>query len=265
MRNLVKRKLKAGKPSVGTWISIGHPDVAMYLADLGFDWLVCDMEHGPFGPETYHFMAQAMLYNRESCMPMARIPWNDLIWAKKAMDAGATGLVIPRVDTREMAEEAVRIMKYPPMGERGAGPRLAAFRDPDYFATANEETLVVVMIETRKGIKNIDEIFGVEGVDACFVGPSDLSLDLGIHRQYTHPDFIAALDRIVDAGKQHGVALGMHCTIGVGPTNINSAIERGFRFCALDSDIAFLRSASSDALKSVKGWKHTEGSEKVEL
>jgi len=265
MRNLVKRKLKAGKPSIGTWISIGHPDVAMYLADLGFDWLVCDMEHGPFGPETYHFMAQAMLYNRGSCMPMARIPWNDLIWCKKALDAGATGLVIPRVESAEMARDTVRFMKYPPVGERGAGPRLAAFRDPDYFATANEETLVVVMIETRKGVENIDEIFSVEGVDACFVGPSDLSLDMGIHRQYNDKDFTAALDRIVEAGEEHSVAPGMHCTTAPGPTNINEAIRKGFRFCAVNSDVAFLRAAASDALKGVEGWSHLEEAEEVEL
>lgn len=265
MRNLVKRKLKAGKPSVGTWISIGHPDVSMYLADLGFDWLVCDMEHGPYGPETYHFMAQAMLYNRGSCMPMARIPWNDLIWAKKSLDAGATGLVIPRVESAEMARESIRITKYPPMGERGAGPRMAAFRDPDYFSTANDETLVVVMIETKKGLENIDEIFGVEGVDACFVGPSDFTLDMGIHRQYAHPEFVSALDRIVEAGEEHGVAPGMHCITGPGPTNINEAIERGFRFCAVDSDVGFLRAAASGALKNIKGWTHLEEAEEPEL
>ncbi len=265
MRNLVKRKLKSGKPSVGTWISIGHPDVSMYLADLGFDWLVCDMEHGPYGPETYHFMAQAMLYNRGSCMPMARIPWNDLIWAKKALDAGATGLVIPRVESAEMARESIRITKYPPEGERGAGPRMAAFMDPDYFATANNETLVVVMIETWKGLDNIDEIFGVEGVDACFVGPSDFTLDMGIHRQYIHPDFIVALDRIVKAGEEHGVAPGMHCTTGPGPTNINEALERGFRFCAVDSDVGFLRAAASRALKGIIGWEQMEEAEKPEL
>ena len=105
MRNFVKRKLKAGKPSVGTWVSIGHPDVTMYLADMGFDWIVCDMEHGPFGVETYHYMVQAMLYNRENCMPMARIPYHDLIWYKKALDAGAMGIVTPRVETGEMTEE----------------------------------------------------------------------------------------------------------------------------------------------------------------
>jgi len=264
MKNLVKRKLKAGKPSIGTWISVGHPDVAMYLADLGFDWLVCDMEHGPFGPETYHFMVQAMLYNRKNCMPMARIPWNDLIWAKKAMDAGATGLVIPRVETAEMARETIRIMKYPPQGERGAGPRLAAFHDPDYFDTVNEESLVVVMIETQRGLDNIDEIFAVEGVDACFVGPSDFTLDMGIHRQYTHPRFKDALDRIVKAGEEHGVAPGMHCQTTPGPTNINNAIEQGFKFCAVSSDVGFLRVAATDAINGVKGWKASEVDE-VEL
>lgn len=122
MRNLVKRKLKAGKPSVGTWISIGHPDVSMYLADLGFDWLVCDMEHGPFGPETYHFMAQAMLYNRESCMPMARIPWNDLIWAKKALNAGATGLVTPRVEPPRWRGSRYASRSTLPWGRGGPAP-----------------------------------------------------------------------------------------------------------------------------------------------
>ncbi len=251
MRNLVKRKLEAGEASIGTWITIGHPDISLYLADLGFDWLVCDMEHGPYGPETYHFMIQGMLYNRERCMPMARIPWNDLIWVKKALDAGATGLVIPRIESAEMAREAVRYMKYPPMGERGAGPRLAAFRDPEYFETANEETLLVVMIETRKGVENVEEIFSVDGVDACFVGPSDLTMDMGIHRRYSHPDFIRALDRIVEAGERLGVAPGMHCTTAPGPTNIKEALERGFKFCAIDSDVAFLRAAASQALKGV--------------
>jgi 2-keto-3-deoxy-L-rhamnonate aldolase RhmA len=174
MRNLVKHKLMAGKPAIGTWVSIGHPDMTMYLADMGFDWLVCDMEHSAYGPETYHSLVQSM--PRGKCMPLARI-LDDLIWCKKVLDAGAMGLVLPRVESAEMAKEAVRLMKYPPKGERGAGPRLAAFRDPDYFKTANDEILVIPMIESVKGVENLDEIFSVEGVDACFVGPSDLSLD----------------------------------------------------------------------------------------
>ncbi len=255
MRNLVKHKLKAGKPAVGTWVTVGHPDMTMYLSDMGFDWLVCDMEHSPYGPETYHHLVQGMLYARDRCMPLARIPWVDLIWCKKVLDAGAMGIVIPRVESADMARQAVRLMKYPPKGERGAGPRLAAFRDPDYFKTANDEILVIPMIESVKGVKNLDEIFSVEGVDACFVGPSDLSLDMGIHKQYTNPIFIDALDRIVDAGHTHGVAPGMHCFVTQDATDINDAIKRGFQFCALDTDIGYLTKAVKNTLGYVKGWK----------
>jgi len=88
---------------------------------------------------------------------------------------------------------------------------------------------------------------------------------MGIHRQYTHPDFVIALDRIVEAGEEHGVAPGMHCTTAPGPTNINDAIDQGFRFCALNSDVAFLRAAASDALRGVEGWKHLEEAEEPEL
>jgi len=154
-----------------------------------------------------------------------------------------------------MAKEAVRLMKYPPKGERGAGPRLAAFRDPDYFKTANDEILVIPMIESVKGVENLDEIFSVEGVDACFVGPSDLSLDMGIHKQYTNPKFIETLDRIVDAGREHGVAPGMHCFVTQDATDINDAIKRGFRFCALDTDLGYLTRSVKTTIGYVKGWK----------
>lgn len=241
---------------MGTWINTGHPDIPMYLADLGFDWLVCDMEHSPYGVETFHHMVQAMLYNRENCVPMARVPWNDLIWVKKALDAGATGLVVPRIESAEEAKKLVSFMKYPPVGERGAGPRIAAFRDPDYFETANAETLVVVMIETVKGVDNMDAIFSVDGVDACFVGPNDLTIDMGMRGQTESQRFIDALDRIVEVSRAHGVAPGMHCFSRPGSTNINEAIERGFQFCALNSDVGFLTSGVMDALKQVRGWKH---------
>ena len=265
MKNIVKRKLKAGKPALGTWVTIGHPDITMYLADMGWDWLVCDMEHSAYGPETYHFMVQGMLYARERCMPMVRIPWTDLIWIKKVMDAGATGIVSPRIETKEQAEDMVRLMKYPPWGERGAGPRLAAFRDPEYFDTANEETLCVVMIETVKGVENIYDIFSVEGVDACFVGPSDLSLDMGIHRDYQNPKFLKTLDRIVEAGRDQGVAPGMHCFTTPGPTNINEAIERGFLYCAVNSDTAFIRNGVSAAHQHIKKWSPGDLGEEVEI
>ena len=121
------------------------------------------------------------------------------------------------------------------------------------------------MIETAKGVKNIEDIFSVEGVDACFVGPSDLSLDMGIHRDYTNPVFLKTLDRIVEAGQSAGVAPGMHCFTTSGPTNINEALDRGFLFCAVNSDTAYLRNGVNDAYNHIKGWKSGDLGEEVEI
>jgi 4-hydroxy-2-oxoheptanedioate aldolase len=121
------------------------------------------------------------------------------------------------------------------------------------------------MIETAKGVENIYDIFSVEGVDACFVGPSDLSLDMGIHNQYTSPVFLKTLDRIVEAGRDQGVAPGMHCFTTPGPTNINEALERGFLFCAVNSDTAYLRNGVNAAIGSIKGWKPGETGDEVAL
>ena len=118
-------------------MSIGHPDMTMYLADMGFDWLVCDMEHSAYGPETYHTLVQSMLYARDKCMPLARIPWIDLIWCKKVLDAGAMGLVLPRVDSAKMAKEAVRLMKYP---HRARGVQVHASRRSATRTTSRPRT-----------------------------------------------------------------------------------------------------------------------------
>ena len=121
------------------------------------------------------------------------------------------------------------------------------------------------MIETAKGVENISDIFSVEGVDACFVGPSDLSLDMGIHQQYTNPVFLKTLDRIVEAGRDQGVSPGMHCFTTPGPTNINEALERGFLFCAVNSDTAYIRNGVNAAIGSIKGWKPGETGDEVHL
>jgi len=257
VRNPVKAKLKAGKPSVGTWLTIGHPDVSEILADLGFDWVVFDMEHGPLSVETVQGMMQSMSYSVD-CVPMVRVGWNDLVLIKRALDIGAYGLVIPWVNTREDAVRAVSYCKYPPEGIRGCGPRRAARRDKEYIETANEEILILVQIETETAIKNLDEIFSVKGVDACFIGPSDLSMSLGVFRKFDHPKFRDAIDKVLRACKKSGVAPGMHCSEsrqGRLPY-INDAIAQGFQFCALDSDTGFLTTGTKEALRKVEGWKH---------
>mgnify|MGYP000023413723 FL=1 len=248
MKNPVKAKLKAGKPSIGTWITIGHPDVAEFLATLGFDWFVFDMEHSPISFETVQVLMQASSFSKT--VPLVRVAWNDMVLIKRALDIGAYGVVIPWVNTKEDAINAVKYCRYPPRGLRGCGPRRAAVRDPEYFETVEEELLVVVQIETEEALKNIDDILTVEGIDACYIGPNDLSMNLGVFRQWGHPKFRKALEIVLDACKRYGVAPGMHCNIN----NINEALEMGFKFCAIDSDYRFLLRGAREAIERVEGW-----------
>jgi 2-dehydro-3-deoxyglucarate aldolase len=253
-KNLVKQKLKAGKPSVGTWVGMANPDIAEQLSGMGFDWLVFDVEHGVFGFPDVQKMMQGMSRSSD-CMPMVRVPFNEPVYFKWAFDVGATGVVVPLVNTKEEAQMAIRAAKYPPMGIRGCGPRRASRYYTEfepYVKSANDETLVVVMIETQQAVDNVDEILSVEGVDATFVGPDDLSLNLGIFLQKQHPRFKAALEKVLEACKRHGVAPGMHCS----QNNISDAIAQGFQFVALNDDDTFLQMGAQACLEKVRGWKH---------
>jgi 4-hydroxy-2-oxoheptanedioate aldolase len=160
------------------------------------------------------------------------------------------------VNTREEAEAAVSACKYPPVGVRGVGPRRAFLRDPEYIETANDEILIVVMIETQKALDNLDEIFSVPGIDACFIGPWDLSMNLGVGPPPPWDDqgFKDVLGGVVEACERNGIAPGMHCNID----NINMAIDMGFRFCAIDADASFMVQGAKDAIGVVKGWAPTK-------
>ena len=182
MKNLLKEKLKKGQPVIGTFVSLGHPDVTESLSRLGFDFLILDGEHAPMGLETMQMMMQAM--NGSNCTPVVRPQWNDMVIIKRVLDIGAHGVLVPWVNAKEEAEYAVRACKYPPEGLRGCGPRRAALFDPDYLKTANDEVLVVVQIETREAVRNIDDILSVKGIDACYIGPFDLSMSCLL---YTSP------------------------------------------------------------------------------
>ena len=149
-KNRVKQLLHSGKPTLGSWIQIGHPDVAEIMANMGFDWLVLDNEHGPYSTETTQLLIQAM--SSTDTVPIVRVPWNDMVEIKRALDIGAYGVVIPMVNSKEEALHAVRACKYPPTGLRGVGPRRASRYGLDmkeYLRQANDEILIVIQIETQ--------------------------------------------------------------------------------------------------------------------
>jgi len=249
LKNPLKEKLKKGDTVIGTFVGLGHPDVSEWLSRLGFDWLLLDAEHGPLGFETLQRMMQPM--NGTGCVPIVRPQWNDPVVIKRVLDIGAYGVLVPWVNSRKEAEDAVRACRYPPKGIRGWGPRRAAMFDPDYFRTANEELLVAVQIETQSALDNLDEILAVEGVDACYIGSWDLSnnLGFGVPPRWGEKRYLSAFDRVLKAAEGAGKPAGMFASID----NIQWAVEKGFRFNTVDDADAFLMRGAKMALEKARG------------
>jgi len=248
LKNLLKEKLQKKEAVIGTFISLGHPDVTEVLSGMGFDWLLIDGEHSVISLETMTLMMQAM--NGSNCTPIVRPQWNDMVIIKRILDIGAHGVLIPWVNTREQAEYAVRACRYPPVGLRGYGPRRAALNDPNYLRTANDEILVIVQIETREAVDNVDEILVVDGIDACYIGPFDLAMSYGLGLpKWDDPEYLAAFDRVLEAADKAGKPAGIFAT----SANIQWAMEKGFVLNTVDDADAFLRRGASLALEKFRG------------
>jgi 2-keto-3-deoxy-L-rhamnonate aldolase RhmA len=250
MKNLLKEKLNRGETVIGTFVGLGHSDVTEVLSRIGFDWLLLDGEHSPMSFETMQQLMQPM--NGSNCTPIVRPQWNDMVIIKRVLDIGAHGVLVPWVNTREEAEYAVRACKYPPEGLRGCGPRRASLFDPAYMQTANDEIMVIVQIETAKSVANIDDIFSVKGVDACYIGPFDLALSMGFGApRWNEPKYIEVFDKVVKAGKKWGKPAGMFAV----QENIEWAVSKGFRLNTVDSADAFLVQGARIALDKARGSK----------
>jgi 2-keto-3-deoxy-L-rhamnonate aldolase RhmA len=248
----VKEKLKAGKVTVGSWMSVLNPRVASTVASSGLDWVLFDTEHGPASFETVDSLVRAVC--GVGAIPLVRVVWNDINAIKQALDTGALGIVVPWVNTKEATEAAVSYCLYPPEGLRGCAPNRAAaawgMSIDEYLATVNEEILVVVQIETAEAVKNIEQIVAVEGVDATLIGPTDLSASMGYRGSYFHPKVVKAIDQVLIACKDAGVAPGI--AFGRDVDHVKSLIQQGFRFIGIGSDIGFLSTGCKETLKKVK-------------
>jgi 4-hydroxy-2-oxoheptanedioate aldolase len=241
--NHVRKRLEAGEPSIGTWLSLPSPEAAEYISKIGFDWLVIDAEHNPVDIRTMAQMFAAM--TASGTAPMVRIPWNTPENFKRVLDAGAWGVVVPMVNSREEAERAVRAARYYPDGNRSVGGGRHALSwdssGAEYFRAANQQVLVVLQIEHIDGVNNADDILSVPGVDACFIGPNDLAasmgLGLGVPLESDHPELVEAIMHIRDTCRKHGVATGIHTS---GAEGVNFRIGQGFQFCAMASELRYM-------------------------
>jgi 2-keto-3-deoxy-L-rhamnonate aldolase RhmA len=229
--NSVKDMLKAGKTAIGTTASLSSP--VDFLADSGFDFILFDTQHDAVSIKELKYQVQAM--RGKKAIPIIRVGSNDQALVCYALDIGAKGIIVPMVNTKEEAVNMVQWCKYPPEGQRssagmrGEWGKFENYRE--YMDAVNREVLVIPMIETVEGLNNIDEILSVPGIDVLLVGPSDLSINLGIALDYLNPKYGEALDKIAAACKKAGVIPGMYFIPG--GQDPNTFVERGFKIFTL--------------------------------
>lgn len=250
----MKKKLKDGAMVLGTFISeVRNPNIAYLLAQCGFDFFVVDNEHGTYGHEAVSNIIAAA--RGAGIAVIVRVPEIRREAIMKPLDSGASGLLVPMVDTPEQAREIVRLAKYPPAGNRGAALRrahnvYARVDAVEYLAKANNDTFLAVQAESREAIENADAIAAVEGIDCIFAGPFDLSVSLGIPGQMTHPREIEAIDRMLAACQKHNKAGGV---LAFDAESLKPWIAKGMQFVAYSSDINMLADAASSAVCALKG------------
>ncbi|NML44264.1 HpcH/HpaI aldolase/citrate lyase family protein [Ramlibacter sp. G-1-2-2] len=225
-------------PSAGTFLMSASPLIAEAVGCCGFDWAIIDGEHSPIDTMDLAHMLQAL--GTTPTVPVVRMAWNDTVLVKRALDAGASTLLFPFVQDAEEAQRAVRATRYPPEGIRGMAGLSRASRFgavPDHFKTANSRIGVVVQIETPAALDGLEEIASVPGVDALFIGPTDLSGSMGLHGNGAHPDVQRALQDFARRCNALGKPAG---TLAASAEQARQYGEAGFRFVAIGSDLGLL-------------------------
>ncbi|HLW27044.1 MAG TPA: aldolase/citrate lyase family protein [Kiloniellales bacterium] len=245
----LKLRMKAGQGALGVWLELGSPTVAELLAEVGYDFAILDMEHGPHSVGECVSMMQAM--RGTPCVPVVRVPWNDHAVIKRVLDAGARGIMVPSVNDAAEAEAVVAACRYPPRGRRGIAAGVAratryGLQLDDYLRRFEEEELLVIcQIETVQAVNNIESIAAVEGVDVLFIGPNDLAADAGYFNRMDAPEVEDLVARVEEACERAGRLLGGIANPG---RSLAQLKQKGYRMMLQDADTALLRDAALASL-----------------
>ena len=238
----IKEKMRSGLPSIGSWMSMAHPSIAEILAMAGYDWVVVDTEHSAI--DVSEVLRMIIAIEQRGAVPLVRLASNDPTQAKAVLDSGAAGILVPMVNSKVEAEIAVSMTKYPPQGSRGVGlARAQGYGEHfnSYVENANADGLLIVQIEHKDAVTNIEEIVSVPGVDGTFIGPYDLSMSLGIPGQLDHPEVKAAKRKVLNATLARGLIAGIHLVHpSTAADDCRQAITDGYRFIAVGTDLLFL-------------------------
>jgi 4-hydroxy-2-oxoheptanedioate aldolase len=235
-------------PTFGAWLVVPGLVGAEAVARLGFDFVCADLQHGAVGEEAVLPVIQAVALG--GSRPIVRVRWNEPGAIGRALDAGAEGVVVPMVNSPAEAEAVVRAVRYPPLGVRSFGPFAASLRRERYAGTANDVLATIPMIETADALRRLDDILSVDGVDAVYVGPADLSLSLGLPpgNNDDRTEFSEALAAIAAACRRHGVVPGIHASGALA----GRRVEQGFRMITVSSDLLALRTRMGEELDEAR-------------
>ncbi|HIA52825.1 MAG TPA: hypothetical protein EYN91_12175 [Candidatus Melainabacteria bacterium] len=244
-----KEKIKAGKTQIGTIVSLSPPAVTECLSNLGYDWLWIDLEHAPLSLEQVQAILAAKV---PECAGLVRVPTNADEWIKRVLDIGADGIIVPHVSSKEDALRAVKSAKYPPFGERsfGAGRAHTYGIDATHHEKANELTCVIVQIEDRDAVKNIDEIISVEGVDGIIIGPYDLSGSFGKLGKVADSEVQTAIKSVLVACQKRKVPAGIFALL---PEQAKDYLDAGFSLVAVGVDLHTLWTSAKEKLQELRG------------
>jgi 2-dehydro-3-deoxyglucarate aldolase/4-hydroxy-2-oxoheptanedioate aldolase len=243
------KRLRNDELLLGTMLTLPSPEIAEMVSRCGFDWLFMDGEHGPLSILDWQRQIQAV---GGRCASILRVPSASERDIKKALDIGADGIIAPMVNDAEQARRVVGYCKYPPRGRRGVGLARAqgyGYAFAGYMASANDETAVIVQAEHLDAIENIDEIVRVDGIDAVFIGPYDLSASMGKTGEVGADDVVAAIERVTRACQRQGVALGY---FGVDAASVRPYMERGYRLICAGTDASFVTAGASETCTALK-------------
>ena len=244
-----RTRLKKGDILIGTLITIPAPEVAEIMAEVGYDWLFIDSEHASFNAQGAQGILQAVGHR---CPCVIRVPTNEEVWIKKALDIGATGIIAPGVNSAEEAERIVRMCKYPPRGTRGVGIGRAhgyGLKFTEYVANANDEIAVILQAENANAVENIADIVKVTDVDAVLIGPYDLSASMGKMGQINDAEVQAAITSVMESCRDAGVPLGIFADSAESAAPF---VKQGYTLIAISTDCLHMVQGARATLTAVK-------------
>ncbi|MDR6853882.1 aldolase/citrate lyase family protein [Variovorax guangxiensis] len=248
--NRLRTLWKSGGAAVNGWLAIPNGFSAETMAHQGWDSLTIDLQHGVVDYQAMVGMLQAI--STTDTVPVVRVPWLDPAALMKALDAGAYGVICPMVNTREEAQRLVAYTHYAPRGTRSFGPvRALLYGGADYPQEANDTIVTFAMIETAQALDNLDDILSVEGLDAVYIGPSDLSLALGCRPVFddVDPPVAQAIDHILERAKAHGLVAGIHNGTAEGAL---ARVAKGFQFVTVSSDARLIAAGAQQVLAKMR-------------